>query len=63
MASGRLRVWAIVVRGWPWGWWARYWRMGCCWGNEGGGLLPDSGEVVAAFAVEFGVLDDRGEVF
>ena len=37
--------------------------MGCCWGNEGGGLLPDSGEVVAAFAVEFGVADDRGEVF
>ena len=32
-------------------------------GDEGGGLLPDSGEVVAAFAVEFGVLDDRGEIF
>ena len=32
-------------------------------GDEGGGLLPDSGEVVAAFAVEFGVADDRGEVF
>ena len=32
-------------------------------GDEGGGLLPDSGEVVAAFAVEFGFSDDRGEVF
>ena len=32
-------------------------------GDEGCGLLPDSGEVVAAFAVEFWVVDDRGEVF
>ena len=28
-------------------------------GDEVGDLLPPSGEVVAAFAVEFGVLDDR----